>query len=177
MGQFQDKFQAMSLGEKIILPAGVLLFIIGFFPWYRIDLVVTTVSRNGWESPGAIWSILAILVGLVMAAAVAVKNFAAAGTLPDNISGITWPRIHLGLGIAALVFVIIKLLNESSHLGIGFYLGIIAAAALAAGGFLMFRDEQAGTTTGAGGGGAPGGGPSGGGGPTGGGEGGGPPQS
>ena len=143
MDNMMQKFNALSLGEKIIIPAGVVLFIIGFLPWYSVDIgVLGTYTRNGWESPGAIWSILAILIGLAMAGVVVVKNL---GTVevPDNVGGFTWPKIHLGAGVVAVAFLLIKLLNESSYLGFGFYVGILAAAALAAGGFLMFKEESA----------------------------------
>jgi len=143
MDNLMQKFNTLSLGEKIIVPAGAVLFIVGFLPWYSVDLgPLGTYTRSGWESPGAIWSILAILVGLAMAGVVVVKNL---GTVevPANVGGFTWPKIHLGAGVAALAFVLIKLANESSHLGFGFYLGILAAAALAAGGFLMFKEESA----------------------------------
>jgi len=143
MEKWIEKFNALSIGEKIIIPAGVVLFIVGFLPWYSVDLgPLGTYSRNGWESPGAIWSILAILVGLAMAGVVVVKNLGTVA-IPDNVGGVTWPKIHLGGGVAALVFVLIKLGNESSHLGFAFYVGIIAAAALAVAGFLMFREESA----------------------------------
>jgi len=143
MEKWIEKFNALSIGEKIILPAGVVLFIVGFLPWYSVDLgPLGTYSRNGWESPGAIWSILAILVGLAMAGVVVVKNLGTVA-VPDNVGGVTWPKIHLGAGVAALLFVLIKLANESSHVGFAFYIGIIATAALAAGGFLMFREESA----------------------------------
>ena len=46
-----------------------------------------------------------------------------------------------GSGVAALVLVILKFLNESSFLGFGFYLGFIAAVALAAGGYLYFTEN------------------------------------
>jgi hypothetical protein len=71
-----------------------------------------------------------------------VKTFGTA-TIPDNVSGFTWPKIHLGGGVLALVLVLIKLANESSYLGFAFYVGIIAAAALAVGGLLMYREEMA----------------------------------
>jgi hypothetical protein len=143
MEKWIEKFNALSLGEKIILPAGVVLFIVGFLPWYSVDLgTFGTYSRNGWESPGAFWSIMAILIGLAMAAVVVVKNLGTVA-VPDNVGGVTWPKIHLGAGVAALVLVLIKFLNENSSMGFAFYLGIIAAAALAAGGFLMFREESA----------------------------------
>lgn len=142
MDKVVEKFMALGIGEKIIIIAAVVLFIDGFLPWYSIDLGPVDFTRNGWQSPGAIWSILAVLVGLAMGGLVVVKGLTEA-EVPDNVGGFSWPKILLGGGVAALVFVLIKLLNESSYLGFGFYLGIICAAALAAGGFLMFREEQA----------------------------------
>ncbi|MCH7484387.1 MAG: TfoX/Sxy family protein, partial [Chloroflexi bacterium] len=60
----------MGLGEKIILVAGPLLFIDSFLRWYNFSFeglgISLSVSRSGWQSPGAIWSILAVLIGLVM---------------------------------------------------------------------------------------------------------------
>ncbi len=154
MNTIVDKFKALSIGEKVILVAAVLLFIIGFLPWYHVGggtvdvggitvANVPSVDRSGWQSPGQFWSILAILLGLAMAAVIVVKTLAKEGTLPPNVGGVSWPKIHLGAGVAALLFVLIKLLNESSYLGFGFYVGIIATAALAAGGFLLFREEMA----------------------------------
>jgi hypothetical protein len=143
MEKLVEKFMALGIGEKIIIIAGVVLFIDGFLPWYSVDLgPLGNFTRNGWESPGAIWSILAVLVGLAMGAVVVVKGLTET-EVPDNVGGFSWPRIMLGGGVAALVLVLIKLLNESSHLGFGFYLGILCALALAGGGFLMFREEQA----------------------------------
>ncbi len=61
--------------------------------------------------------------------------------LPD-LGSITWGQAYVGGGAAALVLVIIKFLNESSHLSFGFYLGFLAAAALAAGGYLLYTEEK-----------------------------------
>jgi len=144
MDKFIERFKALSIGEKIIVIAGLGLLIDGFLPWYSVDLgPFGSVTRNGWESPGAFWSLLAILIGLAMAAVVGVK-ISTEGVIPENVGGFTWPKIFLGGGVAALVLVVIKFLNESSSLGFGFYLGFIAAAALAVGGFLMYREEMAG---------------------------------
>jgi hypothetical protein len=143
MEKWIEKFNALSLGEKIILPAGVVLFIVGFLPWYSVDLgPFGSYSHNGWQSPGAFWSILAIVIGLAMAGVVGLKAFGTA-TIPDNVGGVTWPKIHLGAGVVALLFLVIKYISNHDYTGFGFYVGIIAAAALAAGGFLMFRDESA----------------------------------
>ena len=144
MDKLIEKFMALSIGEKIIIIAGLVLLIDGFLPWYSVDLgPFGSVTRNGWESPGALWSMLAILIGLAMAAVVILKGLTEV-EIPDNIGGVSWPKILLGGGVAALVLVVIKFLNESSHLAFGFYLGFIAAAALAVAGFLIFREESAG---------------------------------
>jgi hypothetical protein len=143
MDKVIERFKALSVGEKIIIIAGVLLFIVGFFPWYSIDFgPLGSFSRSGWQSPGAIWSILAIFIGLAMAGVVALKSLAEV-EIPENVGGFSWPKIFFGAGVATLAFVLIKLLNESSSMGFGFYLGIIAAGALAVAGFLMFREETA----------------------------------
>ena len=142
MDKWIERYNALSVGEKIIIPAGVVLFIVGFLPWYSYDFGPVSVSRSGWQSPGAFWSILAIVVGLAMAGVVVVKNLGTTA-VPDNVGGFTWPKIHLGAGVAALVLVLIKLANDSSNLSFGFYLGIIAAGALAVAGLLMFREESA----------------------------------
>ena len=144
MDKLMERFKALSIGEKIILVAAVVLFIDGFLPWYSVDLgPIGDFTRSGWQSPGAIWSMLAILIGLAMGAVIVTKSLAKEGTIPNNISGVTWPKIFLGGGVAALVLVLIKLLNESSYLGFGFYLGIICVAALVVAGVLMYRQEMA----------------------------------
>ena len=144
MDKFIERFQALSIGEKIIIIAGLVLFIDGFLPWYSIDLgPFGSVTQNGWGAPGALWSILAVLIGLAMAGVVAVK-ISTEGVIPENVGGFTWPKIFLGGGVAAAVLILIKLLNESSYMGFGFYIGIICVAALAAGGVLMYREEMTG---------------------------------
>ena len=143
MEQWIEKYKALSMGEKIILPAAVVLLIVGFLPWYSIDLgPFGSASRNGWQSPGAFWSVLAILIGIAMAGVIVVKNLGTM-TVPDNVGGITWPKIHAGAGVVALVFLLIKYLGNHDFTTFGLYVGILAAAALAVGGLLMFRDESA----------------------------------
>lgn len=146
MDRLIERFKALSVGEKIIIIAGALLFIVGFFPWYSISFEFlgesVSASANGWQAPGAIWSIFAIFIGLAMAGVVVVKSLTEV-EIPDNVGGFSWPKIFFGAGVATLAFVLIKFLNHASDLGIGFFLGIIAAGALAVAGFVMFREETA----------------------------------
>lgn len=143
---FMEKFKGLGLGGQIIVVAALVLFIDGFLPWYSVDLgPFGSVDRNGWESPGAIWSMLAILVALAMGGVMVARALTAAGTIPDNISGFSWPKINLGAAGLVALLIVIKLINESSYLAFGFYVGILCAAALCAGAFLQFQAEQKGT--------------------------------
>ena len=140
-----DKINQLSLSEKLIAGGGLLMLIASFLPWYSIDFGIEgfgSVSRNGWESPGAIWSMLAVLLGIAMVVAALGPKFAGI-TLPD-LGGVTWGQVMLGAGALIALFIILKLINESSYLDFGFFLGIIAAAALAAGGYLMYTEEKTG---------------------------------
>ena len=145
----QEQFNKMGLGEKIILIAGPLLFIDGFLAWYSVDFGsflgedLGSVSRNGWESPGGIWSILAVLLGVIMAGLVGAVRLGNV-KLPEMPQGVTWGRLLLGMGGAAALFIVIKFLNHSGDLAFGFFGGIILVAALVAGGFLAFQEEQKG---------------------------------
>ena len=140
-----DKLNELSLGEKLIGGGGILMLIASFLPWYSIDLGIAgfdSINRNGWQSPGAIWSILAVLIGVVMAVA-AVAPKLANMRLPD-LGSITWGQALLALGALTVLLIFLKLIAESSYLSFGFFLGIIAAIALAAGGYLMYTEEKTG---------------------------------
>jgi len=162
----QEQFQKLGLGEKIILIAGPLLFIDSFLPWYSISFEAfgfsETLTRSAWQSPGALWSMLAVFIGLIMASLVGAVRLGNV-KLPELPDPVTWGRLHLGLGGAAALFIVIKLISESSFLGFGFFIGIILVGALAAGGFLTFQEEKQGAGEGSGeGSGGSGGGGSGG---------------
>jgi hypothetical protein len=149
----QERFKQMSLGEKIILIAAPLLLIDSFLPWYHVSvdfgfgLGSTSINRSGWQSPGALWSILAVLAAIVMFAQIALARFTTV-QMPALPQGLTWPRVHAGLAGFAVLCILIKLVNESSHLGFGFFIGIILVAALAVGAGLMFQAERQGAMDG-----------------------------
>jgi hypothetical protein len=143
-----ERFQEMSLGEKIILIAAPLFFIASFLPWFNYDLgIAGDVSKSGWSGDGAIFSILAVLLALVMLAQIIIARFTTV-QLPALPQGLTWPRIHLGAGVIILLLVALRFLLGESTGGFdadrsyGLFIAIILAIALAAGGFLMFQEEQ-----------------------------------
>ena len=143
-----DKLNTLSLGEKLIAGGGLLMLIASFLPWYKIDFGIeelgfsSSVTRNGWESPGAIWSVLAVILAVAMAVAVLGPKF---GNMRLPALGqYSWGQAMLAAGAIVAVFILLKLINESSYLSYGFFLGIIAAAALAAGGYMLYTEEKSG---------------------------------
>ena len=140
-----DKFNAQSLGTKIILVAAVVLVVTGFFPWYTWSFGPISFSENGWHS----WSIIAILLGLAMGAVIAVQNLVEPNPLPANVGGFSWPKIMLGAAVVAALCVLIKLISgpTGSSAGFGLWLGIIAVAGLVVGAFLDFQAERTGATS------------------------------
>ena len=139
-----DKLNELSTGEKLISGGGILLLIASFLPWYKVSVSFgefsASASANGWQDPGAIFSILAVILGVLMVGAVLGPKF---GNMQlPALGSITWGQAFLGAGAAILVLVVIKFLNESSSISYGFFLGFIAAVALAAGGYLMYIEEK-----------------------------------
>ena len=142
MEKVLERFNALRIQEKSILVAGLVLLVDGFLPWYSVDLGLVSFTANGWEAPGAFWSILAILIGAAMAGVIIARAFTDV-KLPDEVAGMSWPKIHLGAGAAVLGLLLVKLLLESNYIGFGFYVGMLAALALAGSGFWLYREEQA----------------------------------
>ncbi len=140
-----DKINQLSLGEKLVAGGGLLMFIVGFFPWYKYSfnfegIASGSVSYNGWENPGSLWSILAIIVSVVLAGTIIGAKF---GNLKlPALGGFSWGQAYLAGGAFVVLMLLIKLINESSYLAIGFYLAILCAAAVAAGGYLLFSEDK-----------------------------------
>jgi hypothetical protein len=144
-----DKIKVLSTGEKLIGGGAIVMFIASFLPWYKVSFdigeISGSISRNGWESPGAIWSVLAVLLALALAGSIVAAKLGNM-RLPDLGSGLTWGIVYLGGGGLVALFILIKLINESSSLSFGFFIGIVAAVAIAAGGYLLYSEEKAGSS-------------------------------
>lgn len=142
-----DKINQLNTGEKLIAGGGIVMLIASFLPWYEVSVSFgefsASASANGWEAPGAIFSILAVLIAVALAGAVLAPKFGNV-QLPALGSGITWGQAFVAGGGAALVLIVIKFLNESGSLSYGFFVGLVAAIALAAGGYLLYTEEKTG---------------------------------
>ena len=93
--------------------SGVVLLVFSFFHWYSVDLgPFGTYSRNGWQSPDSFWSIIAILIGIVLAAHVIVEKLTGVD-LPERLGSVGWGVVHLAGGAVAFIFILIKWLTNT----------------------------------------------------------------
>jgi hypothetical protein len=130
----------LTPGEVTTAVSGVLLLVFSFFHWYSVDLgPFGSVSRNGWQSPDAFWGVIAILLGVVLAAHVIVEKLTGV-ELPERLGSVGWGVVHLAGGAIAFVFILIKWLMNTDYTAIGLWLGLIAAAGLTVGGYLMAKE-------------------------------------
>jgi hypothetical protein len=135
----------LTIGEMVTAIAGILLLVFSFFPWYGIDTGLGNFNRNGWQGPNGFFSIIAIILGIVLAAHVIAEKLGNV-SMPDRLGSIGWGITHLAGGVVAFVFVVLKLLFGGDYLGvdldkkIGLWLGLIASLGLAVGGYLMAKE-------------------------------------
>lgn len=133
-------FSKLTKGDKVVLGAGLLLIIdLLFFPWHHISLGPFSVNRTGVQSPNSGYGVLALLLAIVMVAQVAVARFTSA-KMPEL--PVPWAQVHLIAGVVTFALLLLKLVVETSSLGFGAFLGLLAAAALAFGGYTISQEAK-----------------------------------
>lgn len=135
----------LTPGEITIAVSGIVLLIFSFFKWYAIDISIggqtlVSASKNGWGAPDSFLSILAILIGVVMAGHVIVDKVAGV-EMPERLGKIGWGVFYLVGGVLAFLFLMIKYLGNTDFVKFGFYISILASIGLAVGGFLVSRER------------------------------------
>jgi hypothetical protein len=141
----------LSLGEMVIAVSGILLLILSFFSWYSVDIPSFEIggqtigggsaySASGWGRPSAFLSVVAILIGVVMAAHVIVTRLAGV-EMPERLGSIGWGVFYLAGGVIAFVFLLIKFIGNTDFVQIWFYLAILCGLGLAVGGFLCAKER------------------------------------
>ena len=140
-----DKINNLSTGEKLIAGGGLLMLVASFFDWWHADAGPFSVGQSGWAAPGSIWSTLAIIISLVLAAAIIAMRLANVN-MPALPEGVTWGRVFGGGAALVVILVLLKawriLAVPVGGFGIGFFLAVIATAAIAAGGYLIYSAER-----------------------------------
>ena len=75
-------WRRLTLDDRIIVLCGLALFADSFAPWYWTDVGGPSESRTAWRGPGLPFAVLAIVVGLGLAALVLVRARAPEETRP-----------------------------------------------------------------------------------------------
>jgi hypothetical protein len=135
----------LTPGEMVIGVSGVLLLIFSFFKWYGITVLEgtpfeETVGYNGWQRPSAFLSIVAILIGVVMAGHVIADKLAGVD-MPERLGKVGWGVFYLAGGLIAFVFVLIKWIGNTDYTKLGIYVGLLTTLGLAVGGFLVAKER------------------------------------
>lgn len=128
-------------GEILIVASGAILLVISFFNWYGIDFGgLLSVGYNGWQAPSAFLSVVAILLGVAMAAFVVVTKLGVL-KVPDKAGNLGWGVILLGAGGVAAVFLILKWLFNTDFTKLPLFIAILAGIGLAVGGLLTAKER------------------------------------
>ena len=139
----------LSPANIVILAGGVVILIGSFLDFYKAKSVTIggfTVHASGggnaWGSGSFLIATLPAILGVVMAAQVAVSAFASGVSLPERVLGLTWTQVHLALGFQAAIMMIAFLIRSKGPLdfGVGFWLMLIAAIALLVGAIMRTRE-------------------------------------
>jgi hypothetical protein len=127
-----ETWNALSLGRKLVLGAGVLLLIDSFLHWQEVSVGSLSAGRSAWHG---FWGVLLGLmtVALLLWVAVRVLGVAVPGNLPEGL-------VTLALGALILLFAIIKALSDN-FVHWPAYIGIVLAAGVAYGSWLVFQDS------------------------------------
>jgi hypothetical protein len=121
-----DQLKGLPLGRKLILGAGVLLFIDTFFGWQSVSIF----SQNAWHG---FWGVLLGLMTIVLVLWVGARAFGVA--LPANVPD---GLVTLALGGLIVLFALIKTLSDS-YSAWPSYVGIVLGAGVAYGAWLTFQ--------------------------------------
>ena len=152
-----DKLK-LSTANLVILIAGVVMLIASFLAFNKISarsFVISGVKFGGGSHSYSAWSshyfliaTIPALLGIVMAAQVAVAAFASGVKLPEKVLGLSWTQIHLVLGFQATIMMLAFLIQDTSgsDKGIGLFLMLLAAIALLVGAVLRMQEKPSGST-------------------------------
>ena len=133
----------LSTASKLLLGAGLLLFIDLFLSWQKVCVSFANVSscgsRSGWHGWGTLVGILLILLlawELIRVMEVAIPNV----NLPAAL-------VSAALAAGVLIFTIIKFLADNTARHWPAWLGLLLALIVGAGGFLRWQEGDTGVAT------------------------------
>jgi hypothetical protein len=130
----------LSTATKLLLGAGVLMFIDLFLSWQKecADTPIGEVcfSRSGWHGWGT-------LVGLLVIALIAWEGITLAGLASNLNVPIAASIVSAALAAGILFFTVIKFLVDNEARSWPTWIGLLLAIAIAVGGWLKYKETPA----------------------------------
>lgn len=120
----------LSTAHKVGLAGTVGLLVSSFLPWYSVSVFGESFSLNGWDAGFLAW--FGIVLGLVAGVVLALKAF---GTKDVAAGGFASEQIALVLAVLSVIFIVLRLVTESTAVAFGLFLGLLSAAAIAYGAY------------------------------------------
>lgn len=143
----------LKTSDFVILGSALVLLIGSFLDWFTVEATDNdffsgeVAAGNGWDV-GFFWAGIPVLLGLAMAAYVAIRAFAPQTQLPEA----PWGTILVAAGGVAAAIVVLKLLIGEDDDGfgdiievkraVGLFISALAAIGLGVGGFLKFQEKE-----------------------------------
>jgi hypothetical protein len=134
------KFGSLSLGTKLVLAAGPVLFLSLFFNWQmlRVDYGpagVAKMPQDGWDAWG-------LLIGILVIATVTLVVLRRL-TEVEMSDDVPWETIVLGTGVSTFLIAVLKSLTDADSTWAS-YAFVAVAGVLAAGAYLAWADTREG---------------------------------
>jgi hypothetical protein len=128
----------LSTATKVLLGAGVLMFIDLFLAWQKVCVSAPGFpeacgTQSGWHGWGT-------LVGLLVIALIVWEGITLAGMASNLNVPIAASVLSAGLAAAILLFTIIKFLADNEARSWPAWVGLILAIAIAVGGWLKYKE-------------------------------------
>ena len=138
----------LTTGDKLVLGGGIVYLIAMFLEWFKYEELGISVTASGWDYFLGGWIPLVLIA--VMVAHIGVTTFTDTDVpqLP-----LPWNQVHRGVGVAAAVIVLLRLIVPSDECAGGFcvdldrkfgiFVAVIAAICVAAGGSMKLKEDDA----------------------------------
>lgn len=130
--------RTLSLGTKLVLVAGPILFLGLFFTWQelRVDYGpagVAELPQDGWD----VWGLLVGVLSIAIVTIVALRKL----TEVEMTEDLPWETVTFGLGVGTFALVVLKSLTDADSTWTS-YVFVAAAATLAAGTYLVWAETR-----------------------------------
>ena len=133
-----EKLKSLSLGTRLVLVAGPLLFVGLFFNWQtlRVDYGpagVAELPQDGWDA----WGLLVGLLAIATVTLVVLRRL----TEVEMSEDVPWEKLTLAVGTTAFALVVVKSLTDDNSTWVS-YVFVAAAGALAAASYLVWAESR-----------------------------------